>query len=212
MGFAKAINLLSKKVKTKYFLCTQPDVKIDIKSIIDLRKIFDKKRDCIISIPKINSFKNIDKRRNKEKIISVKTMIGAIFLADKKLFSKIKKFDENFFFYWEDIDLSKRIGESKYQIYMNKKVTAKHYGGKSTAQTVKNNFIKISNFKFGEYLFQYKYSQLKIIKIIRDPILKFLLFFFYLISFQFKKMNVVIFQFIGILKFFVYMMLNFKLK
>ena len=31
-GFAKAINFLSKIVKTKFFLCTQPDVRIDFKS------------------------------------------------------------------------------------------------------------------------------------------------------------------------------------
>ena len=36
-GFAKGINLLSKKVKTKYFLCTQPDVKINLRSIINLK-------------------------------------------------------------------------------------------------------------------------------------------------------------------------------
>ena len=32
-GFAKGINFLVKKVKTKFFLCTQPDVKISVKSI-----------------------------------------------------------------------------------------------------------------------------------------------------------------------------------
>ena len=36
-------------------------------------------------------------------------MIGAVFLANKKLFDDVNKFDENFFFYWEDIDLSKEL-------------------------------------------------------------------------------------------------------
>ena len=212
LGFAKAINFLSKKVKTKYFLCTQPDVRNDLKSIINLKKIFDKKKDCIISVPKIDTFDNNLNKKSKEKIVSIKTMIGAIFLADKKLFYKINMFDENFFFYWEDIDLSKRISQSKFKIYLNKQSTAKHLGGKSSTQSFKNSLIKVSNFKFGEYLFQYKNSELRIVKIIRDPILKTLLFLFYLISFQFKKMNTTIFELLGILKFFIYIIFNFKLK
>ena len=38
MGFAKGVNFLVKKVKTKYFLCTQPDIKISKKSIHNLKK------------------------------------------------------------------------------------------------------------------------------------------------------------------------------
>lgn len=40
VGFAKGINFLVKKVKTKFFLCTQPDVLISEKSIIDLKYFF----------------------------------------------------------------------------------------------------------------------------------------------------------------------------
>ena len=43
-GFARGINFLSKKVKTKYFLCTQPDIKINRRSIENLKKTFIKKK------------------------------------------------------------------------------------------------------------------------------------------------------------------------
>ena len=71
MGFAKGINFLAKKVKTKYFLCTQPDIKIDKKSIMYLSKTFNLKKNCIISVPKIDDFKNYN-IKNKKKYILLK--------------------------------------------------------------------------------------------------------------------------------------------
>ena len=97
-GFAKSINYLSTKVKTKFFLCTQPDVKINLESILRLRRVFKKKKNCIISVPKIKSYENYNLKIQNDEIIKVKNMIGAIFLVKKDLFKKFKKFDENFFF------------------------------------------------------------------------------------------------------------------
>lgn len=211
-GFAKAINLLTKKVKTKFFLCTQPDVKIDPKSILNLKKVFNKKKDCIISLPKIASYRNYKFANKKRKIITVENMIGAIFLTKKKLFDKINKFDEDFFFYWEDVELSRRIKNSKFKIYLNKDSKAFHFAGQSTTTTFKSKFIKNVNFKFGEYLYQYKYSELKMIKIFREPITKFSLIFFYLLTMQFRKLDINFFYLIGIMKFFVYRVKNIFLK
>ena len=83
MGFAKGINFLAKKVKTKYFLCTQPDIKINKKSIKYLLNTFNLKKNCIISVPKIDDFVNF-KIKNQQKIYPIKNIIGAIFLAEKK--------------------------------------------------------------------------------------------------------------------------------
>ena len=125
MGFAKGINFLAKKVKTKYFLCTQPDIKINKKSIKYLLNTFNLKKNCIISVPKIDDFVNF-KIKNQQKIYPIKNIIGAIFLAEKKKFLNINMFDENFFFYWEDVDISNRIQKSKYKIYINHNSKAVH--------------------------------------------------------------------------------------
>ena len=104
IGFAKGINSLVKKVKTKYFFCTQPDVFINEKSIIELKKTFSRnKKNLIVTIPLIN------KKKKGLKDIEVKSMIGASFLGNKKKFIEVGMFDEDFFFYWEDIEFSKRI-------------------------------------------------------------------------------------------------------
>ena len=200
LGFAKGINFLSKKVKTKYFLCTQPDIRIDRRSIENLKKTFNKKKNCIISVPEIENFKNYNNK--KKKIYPIKNIIGAIFLADKKKFQKIKMFDENFFFYWEDVDLSNRVQESKYKIYINHNSNAIHTSN-STKFNFKTFFIKKTNFKFGELLYQYKNNKLKYIKVLRQPMSFFVLIFFYLITLNPKRALENFFYLYGIAKFII---------
>lgn len=212
-GFAKGINHLVKKVKTKYFLCTQPDIFINQKSILELKKIHIKKKNCIISVPKIIGLKNYKIKKNKkENIVPIKDMIGAVFLADKKKFSYLKMFDENFVFYWEDVDLSNRIQKSKFKIYINHKTIAKHSGSASTVFDLKTFFIRKSNFKYGEYLYQYKYKKLKFIKIIREPIMNLLFSFFYLMTLRPKNFFEKIFYIYGIFKFIIFKLFNTNYK
>ena len=65
-------------------------------------------------------------------------------------------FDENFFFYWEDVDLSYRISNSKYSIILSLNAKASHKSGNSSYKNLKNTYIRKVNFRFGEYLFLYK--------------------------------------------------------
>ena len=202
-GFAKGINFLSKKIKTKFFLCTQIDVLINKKSIIELKKAFLRKRDCAISIP------NFDKKKKSNFIIKINRFTGAIFLAEKSKFNKIGGFDENFFFYWEDEDFSRRLQNFKrLNIYKCMNSIAKHNNGNSTLVSPKTNYIRLSNFKFGELYFQSKYKELKIVKILREPIKKVILIFFYLFTFQIKLFYKQIYILIGIIKFYKFKFLE----
>ena len=186
-GFAKGINFLVKKVKTKYFLCTQPDTIISKKSILELKKTFKNKNDVIITVPKIKQFKNYSLSKKLKKIIPVKTIIGAIFLADTKKFIDIGMFDESFFFYWEDMDLSKRIENNFLKIYLNPNSKADHAGEKSVKENIKSLVIRKVNFKYGEQIFQFKYKKLRSIKLLREPIKFFILAFFNILILRFTK-------------------------
>ena len=204
-GFANGINHLTKKINTKFFLCTQLDVLIKKQSIIQLLQSFNKYKDCIISIPSLN--KKTKKKFFKKNILRVKDFIGAIFLANKYRFNQIGKFDENFFFYWEDVDLSKRINElNLFNIYKCNNVVAFHNNGKSTIDTVKSNYIRTSNFKFGEYYFEYKHQKLRIIKLIREFFKRIILLFVYLIFFNRKKFNSNFYKIVGIFKFYFFIL------
>ena len=70
LGFSKGINFLAKKVKTKYFLCTQPDIVINKKNISNLKKIFSIKKDAILGVPKIPQYKANLKNNKKKNIFS----------------------------------------------------------------------------------------------------------------------------------------------
>ncbi len=201
MGFAKGINFLAKKVKTKYFLCTQPDIKINKKSIKYLLNTFNLKKNCIISVPKIDDFVNF-KIKNQQKIYPIKNIIGAIFLAEKKKFLNINMFDENFFFYWEDVDISNRIQKSKYKIYINHNSKAVHTWS-STKFNLQTFYVKETNFKYGELFYQYKNNKLKYIKILRQPFTLFFLSLLYLISLNPKKSLSNLFRIYGIIKFII---------
>ncbi len=187
IGFAKGINFLVKRVKTKYFLCTQPDIIINKKSILNLYKTLKEKKDGIISVPRITSFKNYKKKKVKKKIFTVTNILGAIFMADREKFRKVNMFDERFFFYWEDIDLCNRIKKSKLKIYLNSGAIADHKGEGSTKASLTTLLIRKVNFKYGEYLFQKKYNKLKRIKIFREIIKYPLLAIFYFTIFKFKS-------------------------
>tara|TARA_Y100001935_G_C17309744_1_gene514984 strand:- start:5251 stop:6099 length:849 start_codon:yes stop_codon:yes gene_type:complete len=201
MGFAKGINFLAKKVKTKYFLCTQPDIKINKKSIRYLLNTFNLKKNCIISVPKIDDFVNF-KIKNKQKIYPIKNIIGAIFLTEKKKFLNINMFDENFFFYWEDVDISNRIQKSKYKIYINHNSKAVHTWS-STKFNFRTFYVKETNFKYGELFYQYKNNKLKYIKILRQPFTLFFRSLLYLILLNPKKSLSNLFRIYGIIKFII---------
>ena len=204
-GFSKGINYLIKKVKTKYFLCTQPDILFKNKSIQELKKTIAKNKNCVVAIPKIEGVKNyIKNKKDKNNIILANHFIGAIFIADTKNFMKLGMFDENFFFYWEDIDLSNRINKSKYNIKINLDLKAIHQSGTSTKKNFYSIYLRNSNFKFGEYFFHYKNKKLKFIKMLREPLSFFLYLIFNLLTLNIKR-GVVYFCFlIGIFKFYFF--------
>ena len=204
-GFSKGINYLIKRVKTKYFLCTQPDILFKNKSIKELKKTISKNNNCVVAIPKIDGVKNyIKKKKDKNKIISANHFIGAIFIADTKKFKKLGMFDENFFFYWEDVDLSHRIKKSKYNIKINLNLKAIHQSATSTKKNFSSIYLRNSNFKFGEYLFHYKNKKLKFIKILREPFSIIFYFILNLITLNIKKVIINFSFLIGIFKFYFF--------
>lgn len=61
-------------------------------------------------------------------------VIGAFYLIDRKIFEKIKGFDERYFVYIEDLDLSKRVKDRGYKTIFVSEVQAYHKGGGTSEQ------------------------------------------------------------------------------
>ena len=197
IGLSKASNFLLNKVNTKYCLFTQADITINEKSIKKLAKILSRNNDAVIIAPNLKN-----KLKNKsQQYRHVKQLDLACILCDVKKLKKIGFFDEDFFLYWEDIFLMDRINKSNYKMIIANNVNAIHSGGKSTQNSLKIQFIRIVNFKYGELLYDYKSQKLRQVKIFRQ-FLQSMIFLFANV-FMFKKIqslqNLAIM--LGILKF-----------
>jgi GT2 family glycosyltransferase len=180
IGLSKSSNFLLNKVKTKYCLFTQADIIISEKSINSLKKIISKNKNAIFIGPTFKKSKSV-------KYDFVKTLNAACMLCDVKKLKSIGFFDEDFFLYWEDISLMNKINKSRYKMIQANNIEAKHDGGKSSKNTLKIQFIRDSNFKYGELLYDYKLIKLRPLKITRQITQN--IIFLIINSVVFKKKN-----------------------
>tara|TARA_B100001063_G_scaffold241351_1_gene268088 strand:- start:376 stop:1176 length:801 start_codon:yes stop_codon:yes gene_type:complete len=164
IGLSKASNILLKKVKTKYCVFTQADIEISFKSIIALKKHMLINKNIIIVGP------NFKKNKIVKNFEFVKKINTACLFIDVKKMKKIGFFDEDFFLYWEDIELIDRINLTNYRILKVNNIFANHYISQSSIKDNKTEFLRAQNLIFGELLYDYKNKKLRFIKIIRKII------------------------------------------
>ena len=114
IGYGRAVNFASKKVKTKYFFVMNPDTKIYSNTLLELISAAKK-------IHKFGAIGPIDikykKNYKKNSIIEVKKIIAAAMLIDTKIFNKINGYDENFFLYYEDDDYFEKCNSLNLKLY-----------------------------------------------------------------------------------------------
>lgn len=149
-GFAHACNQGLLNSKSKHVLFLNSDLEISSEQIKDLLKILKKKDLTALAptflnnkyhpdpnyskpIPSFNSLfnefsplKHFLKQPNSEN-----TLAGACLLVDKDKFMKIGAWDERFFIWFEDSDLSKRLLNSKSNFEITDQVDIVHQGGES---------------------------------------------------------------------------------
>ena len=181
LGLSKGINFLIKKIKTKYCLITEPDILIKEKSIINLQKVLIMKKNFLLVGPKYN--KNIIKKKYK---ITKKIDLSCVFFETKKI-NKFNFYDEDFFFFWTDEDLVRRINISSFQMVIAKNSAAKHFMSSSSHTKMNIDFVRDRSFKYGELVFDYKYKSLRFLKVIRQFIQCFFKTCFYCLIFDRKN-------------------------
>lgn len=97
-----------------------------------LRKLF----------PSSSSFENYSlKDWNKKPIREVASVYGAALVISKELFKKINGFDEQFFLYFEENDISKRVSRLGYKLFINSNSKVIHKVGQSTKQFSKRDKV-----------------------------------------------------------------------
>ena len=132
LGYGAGNNLGLSKVDTNYALIINPDVILKKDSIDKFFLRIKNLENFGIIAPvskseKYNNF-NIDNDKSIKEVESVKGF--AMFLNMKNL-KKIDFFDENFFLYFEEIDLCKRLRNQNIKIYIDPTIEVSHFGGAS---------------------------------------------------------------------------------
>jgi len=132
-GYGKANNIGLKKVKTKYALILNPDATLHPSSLENFIKATEKVYDFAIMAPYIQEEKDkFDKHYSKNiSPVEVENVKGFAMFLNISEFKEVGFFDENFFFYFEEIDLCKRLINNHKKIYLVPSIKINHTGGQS---------------------------------------------------------------------------------
>ena len=191
IGYAVANNIGLKNVDTKFALVLNPDTILDKKAIdnffITEKILIDfwllgPARDQKVN----NNFKNSN-------ILEVENLKGfAIFFNMEKFNNDF--FDENYFLYFEEIDLCKKVKNNNGKIYLDKNILIKHEGSSSVnkKQIIELEKNRNWHWMWSSFYFHNKYKGFLIALIIILPKLISSIFktFFYLINFDKVKKNI----------------------
>jgi N-acetylglucosaminyl-diphospho-decaprenol L-rhamnosyltransferase len=199
-GYSIANNIGLKLVKSKYALVLNPDTVLEKNTIKNFFVFAELNKDFWLVGPASDQMVEIDyKSKNSQEVKNLKGF--AIFFNMSKFNGEF--FDENFFLYFEEIDLCKRIQINKGKIFLDKTIIINHEGGKSI-----NNFFSFEleknrnwHWMWSTFYFHKKYKGFFLATIIIFPKLLSALFksIFYLIIFNKKKRDIYFHRLSGVL-------------
>ena len=127
-GYSFANNIGLNQVKTKYALVLNPDTILDKDAIQNFFVASKKIADFWLIGPANDQMLNIN--FNKKNYIEVNNLKGFAIFFNLEKFNQ-KYFDENFFLFFEEIDLCKRVKRNKGKIYLLNNIIIKHDGASS---------------------------------------------------------------------------------
>ena len=156
-GYSTANNIGLNSVKTKYALVLNPDTILDKDAIKNFLITKEQVKDFWLIGPANNQIVNFND--NDSDLKEVNNLKGfAIFLN----LSKFNRdyFDENFFLFFEEIDLCRRVKKNKGKIYLDKYICIKHDGANSVNKTNKLDLEKTRNWHWmwSTFYYQKKYK------------------------------------------------------
>ena len=189
LGYGAGNNLGLSKVETSYALIVNPDVTLNNDAINKFFLSINNLEDFGIIAPisqneKYNNF-NINDDKEIKEVDNVKGF--AMFLNMKNL-KQINFFDENFFLYFEEIDLCRRLKKNNSKIFIDPTIKVSHLGGTSHNSEIENPMELSRNwhwmwstFYFHKKHYGYLTAMIKILPKLTSSLIKFIIF---LITFQ----------------------------
>ena len=160
LGYAKGNNLGLSMVKTKYALIINPDAEVQKETINNFFSAVRIKPDFAIIAPYVQESTTKNLYLEKEKgIFEVKNVKGFAMFLNLSQFEEIGFFDENFFIYFEEIDLCKRLIKKNKKIFLDTNIKIFHAGGTSHEETINTEMEKSRNWHWmwSTFYFHYKH-------------------------------------------------------
>ena len=149
-GYAFANNFGLSRVKSKYGLVLNPDTRLTENTIKNFLNTALNFKDFWL----IGPDQNFEKHQSKTEIIKAKTIKGYAMFFNLKKFNQ-KFFDENFFLYFEEIDLCRQVKLNHGIILIDKKIVVDHDGGSSVKADSQHELDKNRNWHWMWSTFYY---------------------------------------------------------
>jgi len=131
LGYGKANNIGLKEVKTKYALILNPDTKLFPETLNSFISLANEIKNFAIIGPGIVVGDDFNKTIIKQSVKETSKVKGYAMLMNLSQFEDIGFFDENIFFFLEEIDLCKRLKSKNKKIYYSPNTKVQHDGGQS---------------------------------------------------------------------------------
>ena len=196
LGYAKGNNFGLSKVRSKFALILNPDTLLKENTISNFFTSAKKYSNFAIIAPAIQEQKDIDedKYAGIKNLIEVDNVKGFGMFLNIQQFKEVGFFDDNFFIYFEEIDLCKRLKRKKKKIYLDPGILIDHIGGSSHNASI-NFEMELSrnwHWMWSTFYFHKKYKGFifALIKIFPKLISSFLKTIFYMIIFNNKYRDI----------------------
>lgn len=189
LGFAGGNNLGAKAASGHYLIFLNSDTIIENDFITPCIKILEENQHIGIIAPRLKLadgnfqkaaygrfpalWKLLTQQTKRELALSdgdyteVDWVSGCALIIPRELFDKIGGWDENFFLYYEDVDLCRRVHEAGFTCAIAHEADIIHLGGRSAD----NNSIKQYYYRSQDYYFKKHYGMIisLLIKLFRLP-------------------------------------------
>jgi len=157
LGYGKSNNIGLKKVTTKYALILNPDATLHPSALKNFVKATEKIPEFAIMAPYIQEKKSKNDKNYLKNIspVQVDNVKGFAMFLNLSEFKDIGFFDEDFFFYFEEIDLCKRLVNRGKKIYLVPDIIINHEGGTSHEKFIKKEMELSRNWHWMWSTFNY---------------------------------------------------------
>jgi len=192
LGYAKGNNLGLSKVKTKYALIINPDAVLEKNAINNFLITANKNLNFAIISPLIQEEKDLlIVKENSSELKEIENVKGFAMFLNLENFKDIGFFDDNFFIYFEEIDLCRRLINNNQKIYLDPTIRVHHIGGSSHDNSV-NYEMELSrnwHWMWSTFYYHKKYNSfiLALIKVMPKLFSSFIKIIFYLLIFKKDK-------------------------